>query len=86
MFNTIDLGNILNYASKIQMYVKRYGPSLWYLIYQADHRMRLENMERIRRRGELERSNALAAGGTHTFDPGRPWNWVWKQSTYDGTF
>ena len=44
MFEVVDLGNILNYKTHVLDYVARYGPALWYLIYQADHRMRLEGM------------------------------------------
>ena len=86
MFDTVDLGNILNYCTKIGKYVKRYGAALWYLVYQGDHRMRLEGMERIRRRGESERQDAIEASGKHPFDPARPWNWVWEQAVLDQAF
>ena len=86
MFDVVDLGNILNYKTHVLDYVARYGPALWYLIYQADHRMRLEGMERLRRRGEAEHSAAVEAGGKHPFDPERPWNWVWQQAVLDVIF
>ena len=37
-------------------------------------------MERIRGRGELEHSLAIAAGNTHEYKPDHNWRWVWKQA------
>ena len=86
MFDVVDLGNIIEYCKVILKYVKRYGPALWYLIYQTDHRMRRERMDRIRRRGEHEHAQAALANGSHPFDPNRPWNWVWQEASRDTQF
>ena len=86
MFDVVDLGNIINYKNMILAYVSRYGQAMWYLIYQADHRMRLEGMERIRRTGENEHAAALTAGHSHEYDPARPWNWVWHQAVTSVAF
>ncbi len=45
-----------------------YGPSTWLQIYQADVRCRSERMERIRRRGEVDKAVAEAAGGANALD------------------
>ena len=86
MFNVVSLGNIDNYQRHIARYIKRYGMSLWYLVYQADVRMRQEGMERIRRRGEIERQEAIDANGKHEYNPNRPWDWVWSQAVLDNRF
>ena len=48
----VDLGRIDQYSTMIGRYVSHYGASAWLQIYQADVRMRSEQMERIRRRGD----------------------------------
>ena len=86
MFDAISLGNLDNYAAHFMSLVKMYGQSVWYLAYQTEVRMRQERMEVIRRRGESEHAAALAAGGTHAYNPLRPWDWVWAQSILDHQF
>ena len=56
---------------------ERYGPNCWGIVYQADVRMRSEEVPRILRRLEREHAAAVAAGGTHVFDPDKPWELVW---------
>ena len=60
---------LLLYQKKIQKLNDAYGHVCWWLIAQADQRMRAEHMERIRRRAEEERAAAQAAGGVHLLDP-----------------
>ena len=35
-------------------------------------------MERMRRKAVRDHKAAIAAGGTHPFDPNRPWAHVWE--------
>lgn len=65
------------YIDLIKSYVVRYGAACCYLIYQADVRMRLEQAERIRRRGEIETSAHIDEATK--FDPKKLWEWVWMQ-------
>ena len=71
-----ELGPIEAYKERIKKYAMENPPAVWHLIYQADHRMRKEHMERILRRGEL----AKAKDPTHPFDPSAPWKWVWTEA------
>ena len=69
MFDAMSLGNLDNYAAHFSCLAKTYGQSGWYLAYQTEVRMRQERMEVIRRRGEAEHAAAVAAGGTHSYNP-----------------
>ena len=60
----------------------RYGEPLWHLIYQADCRMRKEQMERLRRRG----AEAKSKDPQHEFDTSTPWKWVWSEANSDHAF
>lgn len=82
-FETISLGVLLRYMEKVRSFRSKYGRPAWALIYQSETRMRSEQSGRIRRKGERERTKALAAGGTHDFDPKKPWEWVWDQMILD---
>ena len=55
-------------------------------MYQADVRMRQEEMPRICRRGQAEYDEALAASGSHPFNPEQPWDWVWEQAVNSTAF
>jgi hypothetical protein len=82
----VPLGILIRYRGRIADLHKRFGPGAWALIYQADVRMRSEHQERIRRHGEEERAQALAAGGSHAYDPADPWGWIFEQSCTDTDF
>ena len=82
----VDLGRIDQYSTMIGRYVSHYGASAWLQIYQADVRMRSEQMERIRRRGDEESAITAAAGGSHAMSPKRPWDWVWAEAVNDMVF
>ncbi|CAK0821560.1 unnamed protein product, partial [Prorocentrum cordatum] len=78
-FKAVDLGNLLNYGKKIKEFFDLYGQECWALIYQADVRARLEEMERLRRTQEEKYARVTARGEPNTtkYDPDRPWNSVW---------
>ena len=77
---------LLMYQNKIQKLNETYGHVCWWLVAQADQRMRAEHLERIRRRAEEERAAAIAAGGVHPFDPAVPWDYCLKAATLDRHF
>jgi len=85
-WGAVDLGHLDRYSALINRYSSRYGAACWLQIYQADVRMRGEQMERIRRSGESCRALAVAAGGTHPMNPARPWDWVWGEACDDTSF
>ena len=80
------------YANWIRKLAQRYGHECWGLLYQADHRGRLEHLERLRRRGSVSYQTAvLAASGhqtpvVHMFDPGKPWDYCFDQLIADKEF
>ena len=47
MINVLDLGTIDAYKCNITGFHNRFGPQLWFLLYQADVRFRVERLERI---------------------------------------
>jgi len=65
----------------------RFGQSAWGLLYQADHRARLEHLEHIKRDGELLFEQAKAAGPAAVamclFDPKMPWPYCFKTLARD---
>ena len=81
MFGQISPARLDLYEHHIRSYHERYG--CWALLYQADVRARLELAERLRRQGKEEKDAAVAAGGTHDFDPKMPWEWVWNMLVKD---
>ena len=74
------------YAKKIEKFNETYGALCWWLIAQADQRMRSEQMERIRRRLELEKQTATAAGSTHPLDDTVPWDLCFKEAAGDARY
>ena len=81
------------YANWIRKLAQRYGHECWGLLYQADHRGRLEHLERLRRRGSVSYQMAVqAAAGQqnqvvqHAFNPNRPWDYCFDQLIADKEF
>jgi hypothetical protein len=85
-FQAVTVARLDAYNDLIHRYAARYSRSTWHLVYQADVRCRLENMERLRRRGAAEHATATAAGGTHPYDPAHPWEYVWDQAVLESPF
>ena len=63
------------YGELIRTFVQQYGQQCWFLIYQADVRMRSEEFERIRRRASID-MEAMDTGDRVPDDLGKPWNSV----------
>ena len=79
-----------NYGEEIREFHDLYGHNCWWLIYQADLRMRSEEFERIRRRLESQRAQAEGAGALAPtldaiIDAGQPWDAVFRAATADET-
>jgi len=74
------------WAKVMTHYSKTYGQVMWALIYQADVRGRLEHLERVRRTGVAASELATKAGGTHPYDPQKPWEWTFRAAAEDEKF
>ena len=60
-----------------------YGACVWLLLYQADVRMRREEMPTMRRKLAEESEKIRNAGGEHPYDEAHPWRLVWKRAVGD---
>jgi hypothetical protein len=86
MLDVVDLGPLQMYKKMITGYHKRYGHTTWHIVYQADTRMRLEQMDRLLRAAAANHDRATREGKTSDFKPERPWNSVWLDSINDGNW
>ena len=75
-----------DYSGQVRRLYLAFGPKLWLLLYQSEVRCRLEEFERIRRRGVQEQALAAAAHMQHDFDVDQPWEWVFSQAIDSFTF
>ena len=75
-----------DYQAKIIKLSKRYGVKSWALLYQSEARMRGDQFVRWFRTGSAEHEEAVKKGGTHAFNPERPWEWVFRQAINDREF
>ena len=69
------------YKEKIVKLAKDYGSQTWILLYQAEVRMRREEMPDMRRELIRESEAVKKAGGRHPYDPAQPWKLVWEMAT-----
>jgi len=72
-----------NYAEMVRDFHSRYTAEVWFVLYTAEVRMRSERFERLRRAAENEHAKVVAAGGSSSFDPKRPWNRVFADAVAD---
>ena len=86
MLEQITPSRLDGYEKVIRHYHERYGKACWPIIYQADVRARMEQTERIRRRGQEAADRARRLGLTHDYDPAKPWEWVWLELIGDYNF
>ena len=82
----VKIARTSNYHEVFKHYISRYGERVWHIMYQADVRMRQEEMPRLCRQGMEEYNTAIAAGGSHAFNPEKPWDWVWDQAVKHSSF
>jgi hypothetical protein len=73
MLEQVDPAALDAYSANIERLSRRYGTAIWTVLYQADVRMRLEQMERIRRRGVEAHREAVESGGIHPYSTMKPW-------------
>ena len=72
------------YAEFIREAVQTYTPYCWWIIYQADCRMRQEGMERLRRSADMKYQEMSAeARAASKYDPSFPWNEVFRMAASD---
>ena len=75
------------YGEMIRSLSHLYGPECWYIVYQADTRMRSEEFERIRSNAEIEHVGLTRSIGDRAacdqlgFDPKYPWDGVFRRAT-----
>ena len=74
------------YESRIRRFHDSFGPRCWWIVAQADQRMRGEQWERLRRRAEVDQAAAVAEGRPHPFNPQMPWDHVLKLASSDSDF
>jgi len=91
MCNAINISSLDGYINHIKKLAGLYGSETWGLLYQADHRARLEQIDRIRRQGALLYEAAVRNAGpgavvVHDFDPNRPWIYCFEQLVADNMF
>ena len=86
MLEQITPARLDGYEKVVRQYHERYGRSCWPILYQADVRARLEQVERLRRLGQEAFEVARTAGLGHEFNPLQPWEWVWKELARDFIF
>ena len=69
-----------NYIDMVKRFANTYGPRAWFLVYQAEVRMRSEHFERLRRIAERTHDAATTAGGKSEYDPAKPWATVFAMA------
>ena len=80
LLNAVDTEILDLYGEHVRRLNENYGREAWFLVYQADIRMRSEEFERIRRR----LAAGLAPTGLSAMAPARPWNSVFHASVHTG--
>jgi hypothetical protein len=71
------------YGEHIRSLLTAYGPDCWFLIYQADIRMRSEQFERLRRKLQIDFDDGHPS---HGFVPTKPWDAVFAAAVKDKEF
>ena len=70
-----------SYGEHIRKLHIRFGPEFWWIVYQADIKMRLEHFERLRRIAEaVHQASVGVAGATSSFNPKKPWDTVFSMA------
>ena len=69
-----------NYVDMVKRFSKTYGSSAWFIICQAEVRMRSEHFERLRRIAERTHDLLTSAGQVSEFDPKAPWAMVFAMA------
>ncbi len=72
------------YGEHLRSFITKYGPECWFLVYQADIRMRGEHFERIRRKLQIDFD--ACKPNDFGFNPKSPWDAVFAASVKDRDF
>ena len=81
MLNAVSMSALDKYLKKVIKLHQEYGSKCWHLLYQAETRMRQEEMPAMRRDILDEVDAVKKANGVHPYDPQRPWALVWTRAT-----
>ena len=80
---------IRGYHSVIADLNAKFGAKYWWVVAQADIKMRSEGMEKIYRRALIEDAELVASGiatGLKNFDAATPWDYVFRMAAGDTRF
>ena len=80
MLGVIGVNAIDAYMKKVGKLASDYGTSVWLLLYQAEMRMRLERIPKIRRKLHQQHDAVTKTGGVHPYNPASPWRLVWGEA------
>ena len=83
MIEAVGVNQLDRYLQIMSKFYSDYGACVWLLLYQADVRMRYEEMPTIRRELAEEAEKIKKAGGEHPYDEANPWRLVWKRAVGD---
>lgn len=81
MWRIASMNALDRYLHKIWQLHRDYGSAVWHLLYQAEARMRSEELPEIQRTLVREKRVVEAAKGVHPFNPERPWAEAWVRAT-----
>ena len=74
-----------NYVDMVKRFSRTYGQSAWFIVYQAEVRMRSEHFERLRRQAERTHDLTTGVGQQSDFDPNMPWATVFAMAVGEQT-
>ena len=77
LLKAVKIERLDRYGEHIRSLNAQFGQECWFLVYQADVRMRSEEFERLRRRAEIQRAKLpVIDRAGYPFDPAVPWDGV----------
>ena len=86
MLEEVSISTLALWSTMVSEYIARYGSAVWALIYQTEVRARSELLTRTKRAGATALAQATAAGGSHSYNPNKPWDWVFREAAADVQF
>ena len=86
MLEEVSISTLALWSIMVSEYTARYGSAVWALIYQTEVRARSELLTRTKRAGATALAQSTAAGGSHSYNPNKPWDWVFREAAADVQF
>ena len=83
LLDAVQPERLEHYGEHLRSFINTYGAECWFIIYQADVRMRSEQFERLRRRLHID---LLAGTSQHGFTASKPWDGVFAAAVKDKEF